>query len=157
MNALVWVLQIVLRAYFGFVRVKRFIVPPGRPASMAWMYDLSPGLHYFSGSAEILAALGLILPRGTHIQPHLTHQAALGLVLAMLGAAAWHVGRGETTRILLTSVLALLAGFVAYGRWRLKPLSARQAVQVGRGVRGAGLRLRCGLAPSQGGAGMAPS
>ena len=152
-----WVLPIVLGVCFGFVGVKRFTVPPGPPAPMAWMQELSPGLHYFSGSAESLAALGLILPRVTHIQPRLTHPAALGLVLAMLGAAAWHVGRGETTRILLTSVLALLAGFVAYGRWRLKPLSARQAVQVGRGVRGAGLRLRCGLAPSQGGAGMAPS
>ena len=107
---------------------------------------------------EIPAALGLNLPGLTRIQPHVTPLAALGLlVLVMLGAAAWHVGQGETTRILLTSVLALLAGFVACGRWRLKPLSARQAVQVGRAVRGAGLRLRCGLAPSQGGAGTAPS
>ena len=110
-----------------------------------------------SGMVEIPAALGLNLPGLTRIQPHVTPLAALGLVLVMLGAAAWHVGQGETTRILLTSVLALLAGFVACGRWRLKPLSARQAVQVGRGERGAGLRLRCGLAPSQGGAGTAPS
>lgn len=68
------------------------------------MYELSPGLHCLSGMVEILAALGLILPRVTHIQPRLTHQAALGLVLAMLGVAAWHVGRGETASILLTSV-----------------------------------------------------
>ena len=105
MNALMWVLQIVLRASFGFVGVKRFIVPPGLPAPMAWMCELSPGLNYLSGMVEILAALGLILPRLDRIQPRLTHQAAPGLVLVMLGAAAWHVGRGETTRILLTSVL----------------------------------------------------
>ena len=75
---------------------------------------------------EILAALGLILPRVTHIQPRLTHQAALGLVVAILGAAAWHVGRGQTDSILLTTVLwPLLAGLVACGRWHLKPLSAR--------------------------------
>jgi len=70
---------------------------------MAWMYELSPGLHYFSGSVEILAALGLNLPGLTRIQPRLTPLAALGLVLVMLGAAAWHVGRGETARILPTS------------------------------------------------------
>jgi uncharacterized membrane protein len=105
MNVLLWVLPIVLGVYFGFVGVKRFTVPPGLPAPMAWMYELSPGLNYLSGMVEILAALGLILPRLDHIQPRLTHQAALGLVLVMLGAAAWHEGRGETASILLTSVL----------------------------------------------------
>ena len=57
---------------------------------MAWMYDLPPGLRYFSGTAEVLAGLGLILPGLTRIQTRLTPLAAVGLVLVMMGAAVWH-------------------------------------------------------------------
>jgi len=67
------------------------------------------------------------LPALTRIQPRLTPLAALGLVLVMAGAVVWHLGRGETASILMNVVLAVLAGFVAYGRWRLRPISPRQA------------------------------
>ncbi|MCS7287432.1 MAG: DoxX family protein, partial [Anaerolineae bacterium] len=62
MNILLWVLQILLGLYFFFTGLVHFIVPPGLPAPMAWMYELPPALHYLSGTAEILAGLGLILP-----------------------------------------------------------------------------------------------
>jgi len=127
MNVLLWCLQILLAVYFGFIGVMHFAVPPGLPAPMVWMYELSPGLHIVSGTDEILAVLGLTLPALTRIQPRLTPLAALGLVLVMAGAVVWHLGRGETVSILMNVVLAVLAGFVAYGRWRLKPISPRQA------------------------------
>jgi len=94
---------------------------------MAWMYELSPSLHYFSGAAEILAALGLVLPGLTRIQTRLTSLAALGLVLVMLGAAVWHFPRNEFPNIVMNLILAGLAGFVAYGRWRLSPLKAKES------------------------------
>lgn len=125
MNIILWVLQFLLGIYFFFTGIVHFIVPPGLPAPMAWMYELSPGLHYFSGAAEILAGLGLILPGLTHIQPRLTPLAALGLVLVMLGAAVWHLQRNEPSNIVMNLILAALAGFVAYGRWRLSPLRAK--------------------------------
>ncbi|MBN2500382.1 MAG: hypothetical protein JXB38_06400 [Anaerolineales bacterium] len=56
MNILLWVLQVLLGFYFVFVGVTHFIIPPGLPAPMAWMYELSPALHVFSGAAEILGA-----------------------------------------------------------------------------------------------------
>lgn len=122
MNSFLWLLQIVLALYFGSVGVMHFIVPPGLPAQLGWMYELSPALHYVSGTAEILAALGLVLPGLTRIQPRLTTLAALGLVLVMIGAAVWHAGRGELSSQVMNGVLALAAGFLAYGRWRLRPL-----------------------------------
>jgi uncharacterized membrane protein YphA (DoxX/SURF4 family) len=125
MNILLWILQILLGLYFFFTGIVHFIVPPGLPAPMAWMYELSPGLHYFSGAAEILAGLGLVLPGLTRIQTRLTPLAALGLVLVMLGAAVWHFSRNEFPNIVMNLILAGLAGFVAYGRWRLSPLKAR--------------------------------
>lgn len=125
MNTLLWILQILLALDFLFIGVMHFIVPPGLPKPLRWMYDLSPVLHWMSGTAEILAAFGLILPGLTKIKPYLTPLAAAGLVLVMLGAVAWHASRGEFVNIGTNLILAGLAAFVAYGRWRLSPLAAR--------------------------------
>ena len=59
MNIVLWVLQVLLGVYFLFVGVNHFIVPPGLPAQMSWMYEISPGMHYFSGIAEILGGAGV--------------------------------------------------------------------------------------------------
>lgn len=126
MNFLLWFLQVLLALYFGFTGVMHFVVPPGLPAPMAWMYELPGSLHVLSGTAEILAALGLILPSLTRIASRLTPLAALGLVLVMAGAIVWHMGRGELASILMNVTLAVLAAFVAYGRWRLRPVVSRR-------------------------------
>jgi len=125
MNILLWVLQIFLGVYFLFTGIVHFVIPPGLPAPMAWMYELSPGLHVFSGIAEILAGLGLILPGLTKIQTRLTPLAALGLVLLMIGAAVWHLSRNEPANVGMNLVLAVLSGFVAYARWKIRPLKTK--------------------------------
>ena len=130
MNIALWVLQIVLGVYFLFVGVNHFIVPPGLPAQMSWMYELSPTLHTISGIAEILGGLGLILPSVTKIQPRLTPLAGAGLVLVMIGALTWHLQRGEPQNMGFNVFLALLAGFVAYGRWKLAPIGERATAPV---------------------------
>ena len=128
MNIVLWVLQVVLGVYFIFVGVNHFILPPGLPEAMSWMYELSPTLHYLSGTAEILGGLGLILPGIFKIQTRLTPLAAAGLVLVMIGAMGWHLQRGEMISIFPNLILAALAGFIAYGRWRLRSLPDRRAV-----------------------------
>jgi uncharacterized membrane protein len=127
MNILLWVLQALLSFFFLFNGVNHFFVPPDLPPRMAWMYDLPLGLHLFSGTAEVLAGLGLILPGLARIQTRLTSLAALGLVLVMAGAATWHLPRNELVNVIWNLVLAGLAGFVAYGRWKLRPLKDRTA------------------------------
>jgi len=125
MNILLWVLQVLFGVYFVFIGVMHFIVPPGLPAMMGWMYELSPALHMFSGVAEILGGLGLILPGLTKIQTRLTYFAGSGLVLVMVGALVWHIQRGEYSNVGFNVFLAIIAGFIAYGRWRLSPLEDR--------------------------------
>jgi len=127
MHALLWILQVLLSVYFLFAGVVHFVLPPGLPAPMAWMYDLPPVWHIIAGTAEILAAFGLILPGLTRIQTRLTPLASLGLVLVMMGAAGWHLLRQETTNFLGNILVATVAAFVAYGRWRLAPLGPRTA------------------------------
>lgn len=123
MNLVLWVLQALLGVYFFITGIVHFVVPPGLPEQMAWMYELDPTLHYLSGTAEILAGLGLILPGVFRVQTRLVPLAALGLVLVMFGAAVWHLTRAEYQNIVMNGVLAALSAFVAYGRWRLKPLT----------------------------------
>jgi len=127
MNILLWILQILLGVYFALIGVLHFIVPAGLPVQMAWMYDLSPTLHYISGTAEILGGLGLILPGVTRIKTWLTPLAALGLTIVMILATIYHLQRGETMNIGFNVVLAALSAFVAYGRWKIAPLPDRSA------------------------------
>lgn len=125
MNRVLWVLQIVFGLYFVGVGIAHFILPEGLPEMMSWMYELSDGLHVISGTAEILGGLGLILPAVTRIRPELVTWAAYGLVIVMLGAAIWHISRGEATQIVLNLINAAILGFIGYGRQKLHPLEAR--------------------------------
>jgi uncharacterized membrane protein YphA (DoxX/SURF4 family) len=125
MNILLWILQVIFGVYFIFVGISHFIVPPGLPAPVAWMYELPPWLHWFSGVAEILAGLGLILPGVTKIQPRLTIYAALGIVVLMIGAAVWYLTRGEPFNIVQNILIGAISAFIAYGRWKLSPLPER--------------------------------
>lgn len=127
MNQALWAVQVLLGISFVGVGLMHFIVPPGLPAPMAWMYDLPTGLHMVSGTAEILGGLGLILPGVTRIMTWLTPVAALGLVGVMALAIVFHLGRGELQNVAFNVVLGALAAFVAYGRWRLHPLAATGA------------------------------
>jgi len=127
MNRMLWILQIVFGVYFLFVGIIHFIVPDGLPGPMEWMYDLSDRLHLVSGTAEILGGIGLILPGLTKIRPQLTAWAATGLVIVMIGAAVWHIGRGEAVNAIQNVVLAAILSYIAYGRFSLSPLQGSSA------------------------------
>jgi uncharacterized membrane protein YphA (DoxX/SURF4 family) len=82
-----------------------------------------PGLFLrLLGVAEVLGAIGLILPGLLHIRPGLTPLAAAGLVLIMIGATGISLAIMGPALALIPLVVGLLAAFVAYGRWRLAPL-----------------------------------
>ena len=74
------------------------------------------------GVAEVLGALGLILPGLLRIRPGLTPLAAAGLVLIMIGATVVTAAGDQLAPALIPVVVGLLAAFVAFGRWRLVPL-----------------------------------
>ena len=81
-----------------------------------------PGLFVrFIGVAEVLGALGVILPGLLRIRPGLTPLAAAGLVIIMIGATVFTLASGAVAPALIPLVVGLLAAFVAYGRWRLAP------------------------------------
>ena len=124
-NKILWVLQWLFGLYFIAVGVMHLVVPEGLPEPLSWMYDLSDTQHVVSGVAEILGGLGLILPSVTRIAPWLTPLAAIGLMVVMIAAVVFHVGRDEFANIGINVVNLVVLGYIAYGRARLVPIDAR--------------------------------
>jgi hypothetical protein len=72
----------------------------------------------FIGTAEVLGAIGLILPWLLRICPQLTPLAAAGLAIIMAGATAVTLAAGPAIGATVPAVVGVLAVFVARGRWR---------------------------------------
>jgi uncharacterized membrane protein YphA (DoxX/SURF4 family) len=69
------------------------------------------------GALEILAALGLVLPRLVNVAPLLTPIAAAGLAAIMGGAAFSHLSIHEPKQVFVVNIpLFLLCLFVVLGR-----------------------------------------
>jgi hypothetical protein len=86
---------------------------------------MPPAFRIFLGVAEVLAAVVLVLPAVTRIQPWLVAAAAAGLVIVMVSATGLHIVRGEISSAVITAVLLGVATFVAYMRWKVKPIRPR--------------------------------
>jgi len=117
MNYVLWGAQVVLACIFLFAGGMKLVTPI--EVLMAQMAQMPlPGLFVrFIGVAEVLGALGLILPGLLRIRPGLTPLAAVGLVIIMIGATVLTLAIGNVAAALISLVVGLLAAFVTYGRW----------------------------------------
>jgi hypothetical protein len=121
MNILLWILQIVLALAF-LAHGLLLLFPPAEIAALM-NASLPRWFQLFLGWAEILAAIGLTLPAITRIHPWLVTWAAVGIMIVMVSATYYHIVRGESA--VVTLILLVMAGFVAYMRHRVLPISAR--------------------------------
>jgi hypothetical protein len=78
---------------------------------MDWVDAVPQDRIQLLGAAEILGAIGLVVPFAIGIAPILTRIAAVCLATLMGGAAATHTMRGESAAV--STILALLAIAVA--------------------------------------------
>jgi hypothetical protein len=83
---------------------------------------------HFIGVAEVLGAIGLILPGALRIRTVLTPRAASCLTVIVIGATVIMLRIGGVGQAIFPFATALLSVFVAYGRWRLAPLRDRSGV-----------------------------
>ena len=97
MNLALWIIAIVLAVVFAASGLMKQFVPKDKlvTSGQGWAQDFSPTSIRLIGLAEILGAIGLVLPAAVHIAPILVPLAAVGLALVMAGAAAVHARRKE--------------------------------------------------------------
>ena len=122
MNIVLWIIQVILALLFLLAGGTKLILPI---AEMTKDIHL-PGLFLrFLGVAEVLGALGLILPGALRIKPGLTSLAAVGLMIIVIGATVITATNGPIVGAILPFITTLLLAFVAYGRLRIAPITER--------------------------------
>jgi uncharacterized membrane protein YphA (DoxX/SURF4 family) len=116
MKIAVWIVSGLLAVLFLFTGLFKLF------ASTADLEAAAQGvpviLLRIAGTAEVLGAIGLILPAATRVLPVLTPLAAAGLTLVMIGATITNLIIGEYAIMLETIVMGVLAAWVAWARFR---------------------------------------
>jgi uncharacterized membrane protein YphA (DoxX/SURF4 family) len=119
-NMALWIVAGVLAFAFAMTGMMKVLQPKEKVVASGtggWAKDWSPASIKFIGVAEILGAIGLILPALLHVAPILVPLAALGLIGVMIGAAIVHSRRHEAPFAAFNVVLIILAAFVVWGRF----------------------------------------
>lgn len=126
-NVGLWVAQVLLALFYFYAGFNKVSQPIEALAAMnmGFVLFVPEWLTRFIGVAELLGALGLILPALTRILPRLTMLAALGLSAIQVLAVLLHASRGEFAVLPLNAVLIALSLFVLWGRERKAPIAAR--------------------------------
>ena len=122
MTYVLWIVQVLLALLFLFAGGMKLVLPI---EELTAQMPLSGLFLQFIGVAEVLGALGLVLPGFLRVRPGLTPLAAAGLVIIMIGATVITPMVMDAALALMPLVVGLLAALVAYGRWRLAPLRGR--------------------------------
>jgi len=114
MNIFLWVLQIFLALYYlmgGYWIVSKV---PG-----VWLKLLPKPAWTALGLLEALFALGLVLPAAVGLLPILTPLSAVGVAIETVAVSG--ITKPKFQGMLWIVIPALLALFVAYGRFVLVP------------------------------------
>jgi hypothetical protein len=120
MNALLWIVQLILAGVFfttaaGKLFAYQRVVAVVESRSKGHAVNMTRIQAAVVAIAEIVGALGLLMPVETE-PPHLVILAAAGwLALIMVGATIYHFARKEHATPSI--VLFLLALFIIVGRW----------------------------------------
>lgn len=111
-----WIICAVLAADFGAAGAMKLATPYAKlrqDPRMGWAEDFSARQVRAVAAAEVLGAIGLILPWALGIARVLTPLAATGLAAVMVGALSVHARRRETEPIAMNVVLLVFAMLVA--------------------------------------------
>jgi len=118
MDIALWAVSGILAVlYLGAGIVKTVRTREQLAPMLGWVRDAPVWSVKAIGIAEILGAIGLVVPWLTGIAPVLTPLAAVGLVIVQIGAIPVHLRRGEGRQVPANVVLLLAALFVAVFRF----------------------------------------
>ncbi len=121
MNILLWVLQVALAwlciagGAFQMFKIDQL------QKNVASMRALPRGLWAFLGAIGCLAGLGLIVPGATNVLPGLTAIAAVAVAAESVLITAFYIYYRDFSPMSYSAAMAVMAAFIAYGRFELKP------------------------------------
>lgn len=120
MNIVLWVLQILLAIHTAVVGVWKFSNPEEAVPSLT---AIPHGVWLGMGGVELLLALCLILPAFSGSLASLAPIAALLIAAEMLLFTGLHLysGAADHGPMIYWLVVAAICGFIAYGRFVLRP------------------------------------
>ncbi|MBV9771824.1 MAG: DoxX family protein [Bryobacterales bacterium] len=131
MKRTLWTIQMLLALLFLFAGGVKLSLPI---AALTKQTPILPGLFLrFVGVCEVLGATGLIFPGLLRIHEWLTPFAAAGLAGIMIGATTVTLLTGTIAMALFPFGVGLLAGYVAYARWRIRPKPAVKRLSASAG------------------------
>ena len=118
MNVVLWIVAVLLAAMFLLAGLMKIAMPKEKlVTSMQWARSWSRPQIQALGTAEVLGAAGLILPRALNIAPALTPLAAVGCAIIMAGATVVHTRMKDYKGLGVPVVLLVLSVVVAAGRF----------------------------------------
>ena len=120
LNIGLWIVQVSLLGIYSSYGVYKTFFTEKAKEKMAWTNGRTDNFIRFVGIAEILGAIGVVLPMVTGILPWVTVLAALGLTLVQ-GFAIFteHLPKKEYKFLPLNVYFAAMSIFVVIGRWAL--------------------------------------
>ncbi|MGC5165456.1 DoxX family protein [Luteimicrobium sp. DT211] len=125
MDVVLWVVTGLLAAVFLFAGTNKLVIPREKLLAApggGWVDDFDEGFVKALGAAEVLGAVGLVVPGAVGAATFLVPLAATGVGLVMVGAAVVEVRRGEPAHALLNLFYLALAVFLVWGRLGPAPL-----------------------------------
>jgi uncharacterized membrane protein YphA (DoxX/SURF4 family) len=125
MNVLLWVLQILTAILFGSSGVMKLFMIDEMSAEVVSFGALPREVWMALGVLELVCVIGLIVPSALRWRPRLTVLAAALLAIETLIFIGVHIKYRETAPVIMSGVLGLIMGFIAYGRAKLKPISPK--------------------------------
>ena len=115
MKYALWIVSGLLAAMFLFAGGMKLVMPAELLAEQSPLPILFVRIV---GLAEVLGAIGLILPSALRIRPGLTIVAAVELTHVMVAAALLTAAMGDPASATIPLAVGALAAFVAIGRYR---------------------------------------
>lgn len=111
-----WIMQVLVSLIFLYAGSMKLFMPADRLAAMWPWTGAHPNLKVFTGILDLVTGLALVLPGVFRKWPGLTFYAAMGSVVLMVVASAFHIMRGEGDLIGINVVAATLCMFIAWAR-----------------------------------------
>ena len=126
MDTALWIATGILAAMMTVAGLTKALQPREKLVAsgpgMAYVEDFDDQTIKLIGIAEVVGAVGLILPGVLDIAPILVPIAAACLAILLAGGVVVHLRRGEQSAVGLPLALLLLAIAVRVGRFAIEPL-----------------------------------